>query len=73
MRPITYQTLGTHTPEQADAMRAVLAEVGFADAILVRETAAGYQIIDGNLRAETTPDARRVATRGSGSGVGPTG
>jgi hypothetical protein len=46
-----------HTPEQHDTMRAVLAEVGYADAVLVRETPDGFQILDGHLRAETRPDA----------------
>ena len=37
-------------------MRGVLAEVGIADALLVRETPAGLQLIDGHLRADTSPD-----------------
>tara|TARA_Y100000310_G_scaffold332020_1_gene406746 strand:- start:1237 stop:1638 length:402 start_codon:yes stop_codon:yes gene_type:complete len=37
-------------------MRGVLEEIGYADALIVRETDDGYQIIDGHLRAETTPD-----------------
>jgi hypothetical protein len=36
----------------------VLAEVGYADALLVRELGDGtLELIDGHLRAETTPDA----------------
>jgi DNA modification methylase len=45
-----------HPRAQADALRGILAEVGFADALLARETAAGLMLIDGHLRAETTPD-----------------
>ena len=46
----------THPKAQQEAMRGILAEVGYADALLARETDAGLQIIDGHLRAETTPD-----------------
>jgi len=38
-------------------MRGVLAEIGYADALLVRELPDGsLELIDGHLRAETTPD-----------------
>lgn len=47
-----------HPPEQADAMRGVLAELGFCGACLVRETPEGLQLIDGHLRAEIAPDAK---------------
>ena len=48
----------THPQAQQDALRAMLAEVGFADALLAREIAGGrLMLIDGHLRAETTPDA----------------
>lgn len=47
----------THPKAQADALRGVLAELGYADALLARETPAGLMLIDGHLRAETTPDA----------------
>lgn len=43
----------THSTEQSDALRGVLAEVGIADAVLVRETDDGLELIDGHLRAET--------------------
>jgi hypothetical protein len=33
-----------------------LAEVGYVDALLARDTPDGLMIIDGHLRAETTPD-----------------
>jgi ParB/Sulfiredoxin domain len=48
----------THPPVQRDALRGLLAEVGYANALLARELADGtLQLIDGHLRAETTPDA----------------
>ena len=48
----------THPAAQQDALRGLLAEVGYADALLVRELADGtLMLIDGHLRAETTPDA----------------
>lgn len=48
----------THPVAQQDALRGVLAEVGYADALLVRELPDGrLELIDGHLRAETTPDA----------------
>ena len=46
----------THPPEQADALRGILAQVGYADALIARETPEGLMLIDGHLRAETTPD-----------------
>jgi len=47
----------THPEKQRDALRGVLAEIGYADALLVRELPDGqYQLIDGHLRAETTPE-----------------
>jgi ParB-like chromosome segregation protein Spo0J len=46
-----------HPPAQQDALRGVLAEVGFASALVARELADGtLELIDGHLRAETTPD-----------------
>ena len=47
----------THPTEQKDALRGVLAEIGFADAVLARELPdGGLELIDGHLRVETTPD-----------------
>jgi len=47
----------THPQSQQDAMRGVLAEIGYADALVARELDDGtLQLIDGHLRAETTPD-----------------
>lgn len=45
-----------HPKAQAEAMRGVLAEIGMADALLVRETPAGLMLIDGHLRADLIPD-----------------
>jgi DNA modification methylase len=46
-----------HPPAQAEALRGILAEVGYADALLARELEDGtLELIDGHLRAETTPD-----------------
>jgi len=47
----------THPKEQQDALRGILADIGFADALIARELADGsLELIDGHLRAETTPD-----------------
>jgi len=47
----------THPQAQKDAIKGILAELGYADALLARETpAGGLMLIDGHLRAETTPD-----------------
>ena len=45
----------THPIAQQDALRGVLAEVGYADALIARETPEGLMLVDGHLRAETTP------------------
>ena len=46
-----------HPQAQRDALCGVLAEIGYADALLARELPDGsLQLIDGHLRAETTPD-----------------
>lgn len=48
----------THPKSQQDALKGVLAEIGYADALLARETPEGQlMLIDGHLRAETTPDS----------------
>src|SRR5277367_1114518 len=47
-----------HSNAQAQALRAMLLEVGYADALIARELSDGrLELIDGHLRAETTPDA----------------
>ncbi len=49
----------THPLAQRDALRGILAEVGYADALLARQREDGsLELIDGHLRAETTPDAQ---------------
>jgi hypothetical protein len=48
----------THGRAQRDALQGLLAEVGYAGALLARELPdASLELIDGHLRAETTPDA----------------
>lgn len=48
-----------HPQAQADALRGVLAEIGFASAVLARELEDGsLELIDGHLRAETSPGAK---------------
>ena len=48
----------SHPAAQQDALHGLLAEVGYADALLARELADGtLMLIDGHLRAETTPEA----------------
>ena len=47
----------THPASQADALKGILAEVGYADALLARELPDGtLMLVDGHLRAETTPE-----------------
>ena len=47
----------THPDAQREALRGVLEEVGYADALLARELPdGGLELIDGHLRAEITPD-----------------
>jgi hypothetical protein len=44
-------------PAQRSALQGLLAELGYCDALLVRELEDGsLELIDGHLRAETTPD-----------------
>ncbi len=48
----------THPTTQRDALRGVLADVGFADALVARELDDGtLELVDGHLRAETAADA----------------
>jgi ParB-like chromosome segregation protein Spo0J len=48
----------THPQSQRDALRGALAEIGYASALLARELPDGsLELIDGHLRAETTPEA----------------
>jgi hypothetical protein len=47
-----------HPKVQVDALRGLLVEVGYADALPARELPDGrLMLVDGHLRAETTPDA----------------
>jgi len=47
----------THPDTQRDALRGLLAEIGYADALVARELPDGeLELIDGHLRAETTPE-----------------
>lgn len=47
----------THPDRQRDVLKGILSEIGYADALLVRELEDGrLQLLDGHLRAETTPD-----------------
>ena len=47
-----------HSKLQTDALRGLLREIGYADALLAREKPDGrLMLIDGHLRAQTTPDA----------------
>jgi DNA modification methylase len=46
-----------HPESQRNALRGLLAEIGYADTLLTRKLPdGGLQLIDGHLRAETTPD-----------------
>ena len=46
-----------HTGRQAGALRSILEEVGWADALIAREREDGrLELIDGHLRAELDPD-----------------
>mgnify|MGYP003149606474 CR=1 FL=1 len=45
-----------HPPAQEAALRGVLEEVGFADAVIARDTADGLELIDGHLRQEVMGD-----------------
>ncbi|MCH7719015.1 MAG: DNA modification methylase, partial [Chloroflexi bacterium] len=45
-----------HPERQRAALEGVLADIGYADVLLARETPDGLMLIDGHLRAETTPD-----------------
>jgi len=47
----------THPRIQQDALRGMLAEISYADALLARELPDGsLELVDGHLRAEITPD-----------------
>jgi len=49
----------THPKAQQDALKGILSEVGYADALIARELEDGsLMLVDGHLRAETTPDEK---------------
>jgi DNA modification methylase len=49
----------THPESQRNALRGLLAEIGYADTLLTRELPDGsLELVDGHLRAETTPDSQ---------------
>jgi len=48
----------THPPEQSAALRGVLSEIGFAGAVIARETSRGLELIDGHLRADISPESK---------------
>ena len=59
------RTWRTHPRAQQDALRGVLAEIGFADAVLDRELEDGsLELIDGHLRTEV------MGRHGSGARLG---
>lgn len=45
-----------HPTAQSSVLRELLAEIGYADALITRETPRGLVLVDGHLRAELTPD-----------------
>jgi hypothetical protein len=45
-----------HPPSQEAALRGVLEDIGFADAVIARETPDGLELIDGHLRQEVMGD-----------------
>ena len=45
-----------HPAAQQDARTGVLDEIGFADAVIARETPAGLELVDGHLRADVMGD-----------------
>ena len=45
-----------HPPSQEAALRGVLEDIGFADAVIARETPDGLELIDGHLRWQASGD-----------------
>lgn len=49
----------THPPEQQAALRGLLGAIGYCDALIARQLPdGGLELVDGHLRAETTPDQK---------------
>ena len=49
-----------HPKAQSEALKGILKEIGFAGAVLARETPDGLMLIDGHLRKETVNPAQEV-------------
>lgn len=48
----------THPQAQQDALRSLLGEIGYADAVIARERSDGrLELLDGHCRRDITPDA----------------
>lgn len=45
-----------HSEDQEHVLRSLVSQLGFVDAVLVREIPQGYELIDGHLRASIEPD-----------------
>ena len=45
-----------HPDKQSQALQGALSEIGYADALIAYQTDEGLTLIDGHLRADTTPD-----------------
>lgn len=53
------QNWRVHTQAQREALQGILGEIGYADALIARQLPdKSYQLLDGHLRAETTPNTR---------------
>ena len=46
-----------HPRHQREGLQTMLERIGYADAVIARETSDGLVLIDGHLRVETTPEA----------------
>ena len=46
----------THPVNQSNALKGILADVGFADAVIARVTADGLMLLDGHLRTEVVAE-----------------
>ena len=46
-----------HPKAQQEALQGILAEIGYAGALIAYETPQGLKLIDGHLRASTTPES----------------
>ena len=46
-----------HPEQQENALRSMLADVGFANAVIAKETDEGFMLLDGHLRLDVASDA----------------